>query len=99
LGLTDSDFWSLTLIEFNALLRRQSAEYERDSYHAALICAVTLNSQGGRGKGKKPYSPQDFMPKLTDREPKKKQQGWREMKQMAKMLNRVFRGVEVERNG
>lgn len=98
MGLSNSEFWGLTLIEFNALIRRHSAEYERDSYHAALICAVMLNSQGGRGEGKKPYSPQDFMPQLTDAEPKKPQD-WKDMKSVVKMLNRVFRGREVKRDG
>ena len=63
MGLSEKDFWSLTLAQFNALAERFANEQEALDYRAALICSVIAEVHRDRKKRSKPYTPSDFMPK------------------------------------
>ena len=59
LGLTEDEFWNLSIDEFNALLKRHNLKQEREDSRAAMICTVIANIFRGKGK---PYKITDFMP-------------------------------------
>lgn len=61
LNLTEDEFWGLTFKEFDALLKRQAANIERQDFRAGLICAVLANINRDPKKSKV-FTPQDFMP-------------------------------------
>lgn len=85
LGLTDAQFWRLSLREFFYLMKRHNAEQERRDLRAALICSVIANVNRDPKKGKS-YQPKDFMPK------KRQQQTPEQMLQTVKALNRLYGG-------
>jgi len=59
----------LTFAQFEALAKRYADREEMLDYRTGLVCAVLANLY--RKKGKRPFKPQDFMPK--GRKPKRKQ--------------------------
>ena len=61
-GLSEEEFWGLTLKEFTALADRYRANQEWLNYRAALICSVLANTVRDPKQKRKPYTPQDFMP-------------------------------------
>lgn len=61
-GLTDSQFWKLTPLKFQALSRRHDAAIIFADSHAARICSVVANAAGAKKKNDEPYLPSDFMP-------------------------------------
>jgi len=63
LGLSDEEFWHLTLAQFNALAKRYDEQQERQDYRAALICTVLAEINRDRKKRPRPFKPEDFMPK------------------------------------
>lgn len=64
LGLTDNEFWGLTLLQFNKLCERHKEKRSADLFNSALICSVIANVNRQKGK---PFTPQDFMPKEKKR--------------------------------
>ena len=62
LGLSEEEFWGLTLKEFNALSERYGVNQEWLNYRAALICSVLANIARDPKKKGTPYIPRDFMP-------------------------------------
>ena len=62
LGLSEDEFWSLTLAQFDALTKRYNYEQEWLDYRAALICAVIANVNRNPKKHKA-FQPKDFMPR------------------------------------
>ena len=62
LGLSEEEFWGLTLKEFNALCERYGVNQEWLNYRAALICSVLANIARDPKKKGIPYTTQDFMP-------------------------------------
>lgn len=62
--LSDEEFWSLTLKEFNLLVKRHKNKLSAELYNSALICSIIANVNRGKGK---PFQPSDFMPKENKR--------------------------------
>jgi hypothetical protein len=61
LGLSDAQFWELTLREHIALMgRRRAAETEQDR-RAALVAAVIANCHRNPDKRPEPFTEADFM--------------------------------------
>lgn len=60
LRLNDEEFWSLTLKEFNLLMKRHKEQRSADMFNSALICATIANVNRTKGRS---YTPLDFMPK------------------------------------
>jgi hypothetical protein len=60
LGLTDREFWTLTLRDFDALVDRREASLRFENLRSAVICCVVANLF--RGKNSRPYKPGDFLP-------------------------------------
>lgn len=61
--LSEREFWGLTLAQFNSLVKWYAAEQETLNYRGALICSVIAEVNRDRKKQKKPFTPEDFMPK------------------------------------
>lgn len=86
LGLSEDEFWGLTLRGFNALAKRLIKKDEWLNYRAGMICSVVANSV--RSKGAKVFTPEDFFPTTsTD-----KAQSWETILSKVTMLNAVFGG-------
>ena len=62
LGLTDKQFWHLTLAQFNALAKRYLGAEERQDWRAGQICAVIANVNRDPKKRTQAYEAKDFMP-------------------------------------
>ena len=62
LGLSESDFWYLTLREFNALSERFKENQKWLNYRSALICSIIANVNRNPKKKSKAWTPDDFMP-------------------------------------
>lgn len=69
LHLSDSQFWHLTLAQFDALIERHIQEQENLDVRAALICTTLANIYRDPKKRRKAFEVQDFMPQ---RRPKRK---------------------------
>lgn len=59
MGLSDVEFWGLTLAQFDALAERYQDNQQRLDFRSALICAVIANVN--RSKESKIFTPSDFM--------------------------------------
>ena len=73
LGLTEDEFWNLTLKEFNALSARFKDAQDWQNYRAAMICCVVANTVRTKTKKPLPWVPSDFMPtrerkQMTDKQ-------------------------------
>ena len=92
LNLSDEEFWRLTLGEFNALSKRHADGEKRSAHRAASIIAAIYNTIP-RKKGKKAFTPNDFLPdsmRIKDK-PRKKQTP-EEMLAMVKAMHHAFTG-------
>ncbi len=95
LGLSDEEFWSLTLAEYDALVKRLQVKCKQDDARVAMICCILANVNRDPKKRSKPYEIKDFMPKYGDSEQGQSEpQSWQNMHAVARMLNRAFGGVE-----
>lgn len=90
LNLGEEEFWGLTLKEFNALCERFKSNNERLDYRTALICAVLANTVRDP-KRRKPFTPEDFMPKN-----KPKHQTAEQIFSTVQLLNTAFGGKVSE---
>lgn len=61
LGLSDREFWHLTLTQLNALIKAYNAGQRSQDYRTGLICALLANIHRDPKKSKA-YKPEDFMP-------------------------------------
>ena len=68
LRLNDEEFWSLTLKEFNLLMKRHKEQRSAEMFNSALICATIANVNRSKGRA---YTPMDFMPKEEVKHKKK----------------------------
>jgi len=68
LQLSEQETWELSWEEYEALLKRRELEFERQNYHAALVCSVIANVF--RDKKQRAFKPADFMP---SQKPKRRQ--------------------------
>ena len=66
---------------------------ERADWRAGMIAATIANIFRDTKKRRKPYKPQDFMPKLEE----KREQTWQEQLQIVRMLNAAFGGKEKKK--
>lgn len=87
LRLNDEEFWSLTLKEFNLLMKRHKEQRSAEMFNSALICATIANVNRTKGRA---YSPMDFMPK-EETKPKKKMS-------IAEMVN-VLKAITASNGG
>jgi hypothetical protein len=62
LGLTDEQFWSLTVREHKALVSRLRLRERNQDRRFALIAAVTANCHRDPAKRPEPFTEADFMP-------------------------------------
>jgi hypothetical protein len=60
LGLSEIEFWGITLRQFDALLERYKLNQKWENYRPALICSTLANLY--RDPKSNPYTPRDFMP-------------------------------------
>ncbi len=65
---------------------------ERADWRAGMIAATMANIFRDAKKRRKPYKPQDFMPKVEE----KKEQTWQDQLQIVRMLNAAFGGKEKQ---
>lgn len=72
--LSDSEFWGLTLKQYNALIERYIIEQENNDLRSALICSLLANIHRDIKKRQKPYEPKDFMPQRRPRKLKTDEQ-------------------------
>jgi len=86
LGLSEDEFWELTLKELNALVERHESNHGWLNYRAALICSIIANSVPH--KGDKIFTYADFMPKMKPR--KSKPQTAEQMLATVKMLHAAY---------
>ena len=89
--LGEEEFWLLTIREFNALSERYKSNHDWQNYRAALICSVLANIWRDPKK-RRPFTPDDFMPKKE-----LKQQSPEQMLMNVKLLNAAFGGKVVEK--
>ena len=68
------------------LVKRFEAKVERDSYNVAIIISAIYNTVRNEKKRKKPYTPEDFLPK--------KQKTQKDLLNQAESLNDMFGGTD-----
>ena len=90
LDLSDSDFWHLTLAQFNELSKRYHEKEEWLDYRAALAPWMLAEINRDRKKRTKAFEPQDFMPKKA----KTKQMSDEDMRIHLGVINKVLGGEE-----
>ena len=75
--------------QFIALVQREEEIQDRHDRRVALVCMVTANML--RGKKRKPFRMQDFMPK------KRKRKTTQQMIQFVQVLNAALGGKDLRR--
>jgi len=91
LHLGEDEFWGLTLKEFNALIERDRIKHEWQNYRVALLCSIVANTARDPKKKRKPFLPDDFMPKKE-----RPIQTAKQVLATVKMLNAAFGGKVLE---
>jgi len=89
LGLSRSDFLSLTPREFDILCKRQSEIEKRWDSRFASVMALLANIHRDSKKRKRPYKTEDFMP--TE---KRQKQTWQEQLKTVEMITRRMGGED-----
>ena len=82
----------MTLHEYMLLFRQLQQQERRLDIRAARLMALTANCLAKR-KGRKPFSPEDFMPRT--RQTAEKPMDWQAMKQIAQDMTLAL-GGDVE---
>lgn len=59
--MSEGEFWSLTLAQFNSLAKRYAFEQETLDYRGALICSIIAEVNRDKKKRSRPFTPKDFM--------------------------------------
>jgi len=96
--LADAEFWHLTLAEFDALCRRAKLKDESAWRRMAMICCLTANINRDSKSKPTPFEIEDFMPgKRQKKVTLTSAQNDLAMRDMARMLNRCFGGVERQK--
>lgn len=85
----------MTLRQYDLLLKRAEARFEREMLGHAMVCSVLANIHRDPKKRHQPFSPADFMP--TKAKAKPREQSWREMKAMGKAITLALGGKVVKR--
>lgn len=68
-GLTDEQFWDLTLAQFNALSRRADARAEQADAHTARLCWAAMTAAGAKKKDGSDLTVQDFLVRYEEDDP------------------------------
>lgn len=55
-------------MQLKAYVEAWEKRERREDRRAARVCAMVANAAGGRGRGKKPFSEEDFMPRPARQE-------------------------------
>jgi len=67
LGYTHEQFWDMTFAEINEAIegynKRRKLEKLENDFRTGLICSVIANVNRDKKKRRRPYTPQDFMPR------------------------------------
>lgn len=90
LRLTDGEFLRLTPAQFRALFERRLVDLEEQDSHAALVCTLLANIH--RGKNKRPFKIEDFMPQRRGNRTVRREQTWQEQLEMVKKWHVLFGG-------
>jgi len=101
--LSEEEFWDLTPAQFDLLEKRyiesekakiqlEEAKIKRSDQQTALICCVLANINRDKKKKPKPFTVDDFMPKVVGR---KKKQTPQQQFEIVKMLNAAFGGKVI----
>ena len=94
LGLSEQEFWRLTLRELAALLKRWRFDQERADWRAGMVASVIANIHRDRKRRSKPFTPQDFMPHQR-RKKSGLQKTWQQQLRVVEMLNVAFGGKDL----
>jgi hypothetical protein len=97
LGLSQDEFWNMTLVEFNALADTYRDALEREDRHFGLICAVMANIN--RDPKKPAYQVEDFIPQKAKPKAKPAISGPAEFLKTMRILNAAMGGTEVIKHG
>jgi len=89
--LPDKEIGLLTMREVHALAERYNNEQESLNKRTALICAVLANINRDPKRNPTPFTVDDFMPTKQEKEQTPEQ-----MADMARMINTLYGGKEVE---
>ena len=91
--MSDKEFWHLTLVQLNALIKQHNLSERAQDYRAALICSVLANIHRDPKKKVNPFEAQDFMPN-----PKKvsRKMSEQEMLTQLELMNASFGGEKHE---
>lgn len=96
MGLTENDFWQLTLKELDALFKRNNKVQKRKRkeafYRSGIVASVIANCHRDPKKRKKAFKPEDFMPQ--DKKEKGQKQNWKSQLKMIKALNAAMGGTD-----
>ena len=101
--MSEEEFWDLTPGQFDLLAKRhieaekakislEEAKIKRSDQQAALICTVLANINRNKKKKPKPFTVEDFMPKVIG---EKEKQTPQQQFEIVKMLNAAFGGAIV----
>ena len=91
--MSDKEFWHLTLVQLNALIKQNNLSERARNWRAALICSVLANIYRNPKKKVNPFEPEDFMPN-----PKKvsRKMSEQEMLTQLELMNASFGGEKHE---
>lgn len=95
LGLSEDEFWGLTPLEFDTLLKRNNLKLEREDFRAGIIASTIANANRDPKKKPDPWTAADFMPTRNGK-PRQKRQTWQEQLEIVKALNAAFGGTQEE---
>jgi len=87
LKLTEIEFWMLTPLELDALIKRHLFAEEKEDFRTALVACTFANVF--RGKKQRALKPADFMPGG-----RKKRKPWQEQLKFVELLNAAFGGKD-----
>ena len=91
MSLSENEFWELTPREFDALAKRYKQCEENEDYRTGVIASTIATFLSNR---KKPYTPQDFMPKKT----MKPKSNWKQLLHLVEGFNVALKGKDTRKS-
>jgi hypothetical protein len=89
LGLSEKEFWRLTLRKFDVLVKRFSVELERQDTRFAMICAAIYEQNRDKKKRPRPYGVDDFLKRG-------KKRSWESQLDHIRAINTRLRGKNLK---
>lgn len=86
--LGEAEFWGLTMRQLDALMRRLAQKQKREDLLAARVCMVMANINRDPKKRRRPFTEDDFMPKVARR------QTWQQQLAFVEQLNAALGGED-----